>query len=53
MAEKKQVKSEPKPKSFHLEPGQKVKEAKGDSPHYDKTEAAPGIFVGRGPKFSK
>lgn len=37
---------------LHLLPGEKVKLAKGDeSPHYDRTEAVPGVQVGKSPKF--
>lgn len=55
MAWQKGKKREPKVESkkpvYHLEEGEKVKLAKGDSPHYDKTEAAPGIMVGKSPKY--
>ena len=38
-------------KRLHLESGEKIKQVKGDSPAYDKTEAPPGIMVGKVKKF--
>ena len=38
-------------KRYHLEAGEKIKLAKGDTPVHDRTEAPPGIMVGKAPKF--
>lgn len=50
--EKKEVKAEVKEDRHYLKQGEKVRLAKGsESPHYDRTEAVPGIQVGKSPKF--
>lgn len=44
----------PAKKSHHLKPGEKVAEVKKgvtESPHYDKTEAVPGLQVGKKAKY--
>ena len=38
-------------KRYHLEAGETVKLTTKDTPHYDRTEAPPGIMVGKKPKF--
>ena len=46
--EKDEVKED---KKWFLKAGEKIKQVKGDSAAHDKTEAPPGIMVGKGPKF--
>lgn len=47
----KETKKEEKSVKLNLEPGEKIKVAKGDSPHHDRTETAPGINEGKKGKF--
>lgn len=49
--EPEETKVESKTNKLILGEGEKIKQAKGDTPHYDRTEAPPGIMVGKGPKF--
>ena len=38
-------------KRYHLEAGEKIQLAKQETPHYDRTEAPPGIMVGKKAKY--
>lgn len=49
--EKEEKKESKESKRLYLKSGETIKLVKGETPHYDRTEAPPGIMVGKVKKF--